>query len=95
MRNSIAPPAPTSGIANAACSPASEASRARGKFGSFVTSAIHAGRPRACTRPGRPSPGASEIVREAAAKRSSGAPPADQVAMHFSNPPGTGSQTPP
>ncbi len=94
VRNSIAPPVPVSGSANAACRPASAASPRRGKFSSAATSAIHAGPP-ACTRPGRPSPAPSTTVRETAAKRSSAVPSAVQVATHSSAPSDVGSQSPP
>src|SRR5436190_5473069 len=77
VKNSIAPrtrcPLRT-GKERPAWSPASAAARARGKFGSTRTSSIHAGSPVATTRPGRPSPSARTVSRDATSKlaRSSG-----------------------
>jgi hypothetical protein len=70
-RNSKAASTPVeacTGKQNALLSPARAALGARGKLLSWRTSAIHAGRPPAHTRPGRPSPGASTVVRLARSK---------------------------
>ena len=65
-------PAPRIGKQKAVCRPARAVARRRGKLTSAAMSAIQAGSRLDHTRPGRPSPGASDVLRLA---RSNGSGP--------------------
>ena len=83
--------APWIGKQNAAASPQRTAIGARGKFGSAPTSTIQAGSPLAQTRPGSPSPGASDRLRVTAPN----CPGAFHVSMQRSSPAPVSVQTAP
>ena len=83
----ITPAVPRIGKQNAVLSPASTADVPRGTVGSAPTSTSQAGSPLAHTRPGRPSPGASDIARHVSTNWSEPC----QVSMQRSPAPGSGS----